>query len=84
MGLPENYFDDVTTHPGADAVFTHYPPQEKGKEVTQVGIGSHTDVQCMTLLWQDMNGGLQILSKEGQWLEAPPKKGTRTLGGFST
>lgn len=48
LDLPEDYFDDVTTHPGADAVFTHYPgasDTEKAQENTQVGIGSHSDVQ---------------------------------------
>lgn len=82
LDLPENYFDNVTTHPGADAVFTHYPGvanTEKAEEVAQ-GIGSHTDIQCFTLLWQDMTGGLQVLSKEGQWLKAPPRQGRRLPG----
>jgi isopenicillin N synthase-like dioxygenase len=35
-------------------------------------LGSHTDLQLFTLLWQDHVGGLQVLNKEGQWIKAPP------------
>jgi len=41
-----------------------------------VGLGSHTDLQCFTLLWQDEVGGLQILTPEGQWIMAQPIPGT--------
>lgn len=77
LDLPENYFDAVTTHPGADAVFLHYPgsPAQESDSL-DVGIGSHTDIQCLTLLWQDMSGGLQVLSKDGEWLDAAPMEGT--------
>ena len=77
LELPEDYFDAVTTHPGADAVFIHYPGvQTKDTENIDVGIGAHTDIQCLTLLWQDMSGGLQVLSSDGEWLDAAPIEGT--------
>lgn len=81
LNLPENYFDNVTTHPGADAVFLHYPgtpDSNEGKDI-DVGIGSHTDIQCFTLLWQDMLGGLQVLSTTGEWLNAHPIQGTMVV-----
>lgn len=37
-------------------------------EGNNVGLGSHTDLQLFTLLWQDMVGGLQVLNREGQWI----------------
>ncbi|KAI0378590.1 Clavaminate synthase-like protein [Hypomontagnella monticulosa] len=77
LGLEEDYWDDKVTHPGADGVFNYYPPRTTEElENKSVGLGSHTDLQLFTLLWQDTVGGLQILSKEGQWLRAPPIKGT--------
>lgn len=77
LDLPEDYFDAVTTHPGADSVFIHYPGvQDEKPENIDVGIGAHTDIQCLTLLWQDMSGGLQVLSSEGEWLDAAPIEGT--------
>ncbi|KAL5360561.1 Clavaminate synthase-like protein [Aspergillus floccosus] len=78
LGENEDYFDSVITHPGADALYIHYPGTEDttdGKEV-DAGIGSHTDIQCFTLLWQDMSGGLQVLSAQDEWLDARPIEGT--------
>lgn len=73
LDLSEDYFDAITTHPGADAVFIHYPGvQDEKPDNIDVGIGAHTDIQCLTLLWQDMSGGLQVLSSEGEWLDAAP------------
>ncbi|KAI0007389.1 Clavaminate synthase-like protein [Xylariaceae sp. FL0662B] len=77
LDLEEDYWDDKTTYPGADGVFNYYPPRSQEEtEKTFVGLGSHTDLQLFTLLWQDNVGGLQILTKEGQWLKAPPIEGT--------
>lgn len=75
LELPnEDYFESVTTYPGADGVFNFYPAMtaEQAAASADVGIGSHTDLQCFTLLWQDMIGGLQVLTKEGQWIKASP------------
>ncbi|RDW89142.1 2OG-Fe(II) oxygenase superfamily protein [Coleophoma cylindrospora] len=77
LDLDENYFDSKVTYPGADGVFNYYPvrtAEEKAKE--SVGLGSHTDLQLFTLLWQDMTGGLQVLNKDGQWIKATPVEGT--------
>ncbi|KAH8659884.1 hypothetical protein BX600DRAFT_414859 [Xylariales sp. PMI_506] len=81
LDLPEDYFDKVITHPGADAVHVHYPGTESidAAEEIDVGLGSHTDIQCVTLLWQDMSGGLQVLSSGGEWLNAQPIEGTLVI-----
>lgn len=46
------------------------------QEQEQVSIGSHTDFQLFTILCQDAVPGLQVLSRGGQWLNAPPIPGT--------
>ncbi|KIV80254.1 hypothetical protein PV11_07766 [Exophiala sideris] len=78
LDLPETYFDSLTTYPGSDGVFNFYPAMtpEEAAASTDIGLGSHTDLQCFTLLWQDMNGGLQVLNKDGQWIKASPIKDT--------
>ena len=77
LDLPENYFDAVTTHPGADASYMHYPGvPDAAPKIANLGLGSHTDFQCISLLWQDHLGGLEILSKDGEWLDAAPIEGT--------
>jgi hypothetical protein len=77
LDLEEDYFDSRTTYPGADGVFNYYPPTTE-EEIAKnaVGLGSHTDLQLFTLLWQDMIGGLQVLNREGQWIKATPIEGT--------
>lgn len=81
LGLDESYFDAIVTHPSADALFIHYPGTggsnlDPHDQLDNVGIGSHTDIQCFTLLWQDDSGGLQVLSRTDEWLDAVPKAGT--------
>ncbi len=92
LDLPEAYFDAVTTHPGSDGLYICYPgTDDDGDDVIKpetqdVGIGSHTDMQCFTLLWQDESGGLEVLlpaeaatgDEEGvyEWVGATPRPGT--------
>ncbi|KAG4026841.1 hypothetical protein MFRU_036g00740 [Monilinia fructicola] len=77
LSLPEDYFDSRVTYPGADGLYNYYPPcTEAEKAENSVGLGSHTDLQLFTLLWQDMIGGLQVLNKQGQWIMAVPVEGT--------
>lgn len=79
LDLPETYFDHLVTFPGADGVVNYYPKNEDALDedaVVDVGIGAHTDLQSFTLLWQDMVGGLQVLTKDGQWVKVPPVEDT--------
>lgn len=79
LNLPEDYFDNISTFPGSDGVFNFYPaltPEQRDKTTPDVGLGSHTDFQCFTLLWQDMSGGLQILNQDSEWVWATPIEGT--------
>jgi len=81
LDLPEDFFAEKFTHPDAAMALNYYPPlptsqpgrQDDGAEVS---IGSHTDFQLFTILWQDNNGGLQVLNKQGQWINAKPIPGT--------
>ena len=62
----------------SDGVFNYYPKMTEAEVAASedVGLGSHTDLQCFTLLWQDMIGGLRVLNKDGQWIKATPIEGT--------
>lgn len=82
LGLEETAFDEKSRWPDLGMAVNYYPPlsmeekeQEKGEE-TKVSIGSHTDFQLFTILGQDQVGGLQVLSRSGQWLNAKPIPGT--------
>ncbi|KAL3650502.1 hypothetical protein CASFOL_006905 [Castilleja foliolosa] len=38
------------------------------------GLGMHTDMSCITIVYQDEIGGLQVRSKEGQWMDINPRE----------
>ncbi|KAI0149326.1 2OG-Fe(II) oxygenase [Pestalotiopsis sp. NC0098] len=80
LHLPEDYFDAKFSYPDATFCVNYYPPLQQVKspadEDTEVSIGSHTDFQLFTMLWQDSTGGLQVLNKQGQWIKAKPIEGT--------
>ncbi len=62
--------------PLARGSIIYYPPQPPDLGDTQFGVSPHSDYGCLTLLWQDDSGGLQVHAKDGSWIMAPPIDGT--------
>jgi isopenicillin N synthase-like dioxygenase len=54
----------------------YYPPQPPDMGPDQFGVSSHTDYGCLTMLYQDSAGGLQVQGSGGTWLTAHPIEGT--------
>jgi isopenicillin N synthase-like dioxygenase len=53
-----------------------YPPQPPD-DLDGFGVAPHTDFGCITLLWQDDSGGLEVRERStGEWIPAPPLPGT--------
>ncbi len=75
LGLPADHFAAFCDAPMAILRLLHYPPQPPNPRPGEKGCGAHTDWGCLTLLWQDENGGLQVQSGDG-WIEAPPLPGS--------
>ena len=50
----------------------HYPPQHNPTTVSNIGVVPHSDEGGFTILWQDSTGGLEVESKGGEWVVAPP------------
>lgn len=58
----------------------YYPPQPPELGADQFGVAAHTDYGCITLLWQDDNGGLQVRERStGLWIDAVPISGTLVI-----
>ncbi|HSI02613.1 MAG TPA: 2-oxoglutarate and iron-dependent oxygenase domain-containing protein [Reyranella sp.] len=76
LDLERSFFRGLYRHPLVRARLVHYPPQPEGQAEGQFGAAPHTDWGCITVLWQDDVGGLQVRNRAGQWIDAPPIEGT--------
>ncbi|KAF2804091.1 oxidoreductase [Mytilinidion resinicola] len=77
LGLDKNFFKQYVNAGDHVLRLLHYPAASK-EVLTQPGTvraGSHTDYGTITLLFQDMSGGLQIRTPEGEWQDVEPIEG---------
>jgi isopenicillin N synthase-like dioxygenase len=69
LGMPDNFFVDAgeTMY---HLRFVHYPPQDRLPPAAgQLGCGAHTDYGTTTLLADDGVGGLQVMRRDGTWID---------------
>jgi isopenicillin N synthase-like dioxygenase len=73
LNLEESYFADrYTSDPLTLFRIFNYPPPRPSPELESVmGVGEHTDYGLLTILRQDLSGGLEIKTGS-QWTAAPP------------
>ncbi|OAB52822.1 2-oxoglutarate and iron-dependent oxygenase domain-containing protein [Pseudomonas thivervalensis] len=76
LGIERDFFDTRFNEPVSVLRLIHYPPRDTASSAEQQGAGAHTDYGCITLLYQDAAGGLQVRNVNGQWIDAPPIEGT--------
>ncbi|WP_043307789.1 2-oxoglutarate and iron-dependent oxygenase domain-containing protein [Pseudomonas sp. ML96] len=76
LGIEEDFFDQRFADPISVFRMIHYPPRQTASSAEQQGAGAHTDYGCVTLLYQDNAGGLQVQDVRGEWIDAPPVEGT--------
>ena len=72
LGLSPAYFDGFLQRPPSQLRLIHYPPVVADEQT--MGIGAHTDYECLTLL-HATEPGLQVMNGRGQWVSAPPIPG---------
>ncbi|KAL3459730.1 hypothetical protein BJX64DRAFT_278961 [Aspergillus heterothallicus] len=78
LDLDEDFFDQFFKRPGVLLKLNHYPrslPLDDDA-ARDAGIGAHSDLESFTILAQDEVKSLEVLSKDGQWVEAKPVRGT--------
>jgi len=70
LGLEESYFASrYTANPLILFRIFNYPPTQVADDL--YGVGEHTDYGLLTILKQDMSGGLEI-KMGSRWIDAPP------------
>lgn len=76
LGFPRDHFDPMFSAPQSRLKLNHYPPQEAPQHESDIGVVGHSDSGGFTILWQDAHGGLEVQSRNGDWVGAPPIAGT--------
>lgn len=85
LGLDPSTLDEHRGDRSTSSVrLNHYPvgdpvPEEERDGLRELGdtaLGHHTDPGVLTLLLQDMTGGLQAQSVSGEWVDIEPRRGT--------
>jgi len=76
LSLPRDFFRDrFTRSPFTIFRIFHYPRDLVGvheDNVERWGVGEHTDYGVLTILAQDNTGGLEVKTRDGNWLPVPP------------
>ena len=74
LGLPPRWFDDKVGEGNSVLRVIHYPPVAAGGSGQRAG--AHEDINVITLLLGAEEAGLQLLDRDGRWLDVNPAPGT--------
>ena len=70
LGVEQDYFVRRIARPISRGSAVYYPPQAAGLEDDQFGVAPHTDYGCLTLVYQANVGGLEVYSRNREWVLA--------------
>ena len=74
LGLDARWFDEPTGEGNSVLRVIHYPPLPPGARGQRAG--AHEDINVITLLLGADEAGLQVLDRDGQWLDVNPPPGS--------
>lgn len=74
LDLPEDYFDEKIHNGNSILRAIHYPPITEAPD-SAIRAEQHEDINLITLLVGASAGGLQLLDKEGDWIDIMPEEG---------
>ena len=72
LGAEQDAFTRSLSKPISRGTLVWYPPQPVNADDRQYGVAPHTDYGVITLLHQDPVGGLQVVTRKGEWVLAHP------------
>ncbi len=73
LALPPGYLEDAVAEGNSVLRLLHYPPISG--DAAGVRAGAHEDINTITLLLGAEEAGLELLTREGQWLPIAPPPG---------
>lgn len=78
LGLPSDWFNPAIAHGNSVLRLLHYPPVQDAADGA-IRAGAHEDINLITLLLGAEEAGLELLSKEGNWIEVSPPEGALVI-----
>ena len=75
LGLADDWFEPTVNLGNSVLRVIHYPPLPP-TPTESVRAGAHEDINVITLLMGAEEPGLQVLTKQGQWLAVNPEPGS--------
>lgn len=76
LGWEPGFFADLTRDGNSVLRMIHYPPLPTEVEPGAVRAAEHEDINLLTILPASNEPGLQLQTREGQWLSIDPPPGT--------
>ena len=73
LGLDETYFDGAVKDGNSVMRLLHYPPQS-GDTGGSIRAEAHGDINTITLLLGAEEAGLQVLTRDGDWIDMNPPR----------
>lgn len=74
-GIEKKFYDSEFNKCHGYLRINNYSSHETMEDQVE-GLGMHTDMSCITILYQDEIGGLQVRTNEGDWINIFPSEGT--------
>ena len=74
LGVDQDYFADTVRDGNSVMRLLHYPPQSEPTG-EHIRAGAHEDINTITLLLGAEEAGLELLTREGEWIPVSPAKG---------
>jgi isopenicillin N synthase-like dioxygenase len=75
LGLREDWFDPTVNRGNSVMRLLHYPPLPADAQEGAIRAAAHGDINTITLLLGAEEAGLQLLTRQGEWLPITPPEG---------
>ena len=74
LKIGEDYFEDAVRDGNSVLRALHYPPQTEPTG-EHIRAGAHEDINAITLLVGAEEAGLELLTRDGEWIPVSPRSG---------
>lgn len=75
LDVPDTYFKDMINDGNSIVRMIHYPPTKGEDTKNSIRAAAHEDINLITMLVGATDSGLQLLERDGSWLDVESRPG---------